>query len=261
VILAILLLSALSQQEAEPITTAVSNDMPIAFAPDGLRGDWSAAEQTQEQQAQQWWEGLSDEQRAEYIKRQKEWHKMDDRRRQKMEERRDLFKAQAEEALASMSAADLKKFGKMDEHNQRRHLHGLVRSQKHQAGDRPPRRPPPSDISLREPQIREALRQAHTSGWLGDKAVIWLETASVDEAMQVLFSIRKWQFLEKANSVGFWKANNISDQKKSRLVAMPAEHFLREIKGIMRDGHKMREGNTENRHEKGFRQSSEKRQR
>jgi hypothetical protein len=239
VILAILLLSALSQQEAEPITTAVGNDMPMAFSPDGPRGDWSAAQQTQAQQAQQWWEGLSDEQRAEYVKRQKEWHKMDDQRRQKMEERRDIFKAQAEEALALMSAADLEEFGKMD--------------------DRPPRRPPPSDISLREPEIREALRQAHASGWLGDKAVIWLETASVDEAMQVLFSIRKWQFLEKANTEGFWKANNIPDQKKGRLIAMPAEHFLREIKRIMRDGHKIWDGNSENRRNKGPRQSSEKR--
>jgi hypothetical protein len=259
VILAILLLSALSQHEAEPIATADGNDMPIVFAPDGPGGDWSAAQQTQAQQAQQWWEGLSDEQRAEYIKRQKEWHKMGDQRRQKMEERRDIFKVQADEALASMSATDLEEFGKMDEHNQRRHLHGLVRSQKHQGGDRPPRRPPPSDISLREPQIREALRQAHASGWLGDKAVIWLETASVDEAMQVLFSIRKWQFLEKANAEGFWKANNISDQQRGRLIAMPAEHFLREIKRIMRDGHKIWDGNSENRRNKGPRQSSEKR--
>ena len=258
-ILAILLLSALSQQEAEPIITAVGNAMPTTFAPDGPRGDRSTSQEPKAQQAHQWWEGLSDEQRAEYIKRQKEWHKMDDQRRQKMEERRDIFKAQAEEALASMSATDLEEFGKMDEHSQRRHLHDLVRSKKRQAGDRPPRRPPPSDISLREPEIREALRQAHASGWLGDKAVIWLETASVDEAMQVLFSIRKWQFLEKANTEGFWKANNISDQKKGRLIAMPAEHFLREIKRIMRDGHKIWDGNSENRRNKGPRQSSEKR--
>ena len=245
-ILAILLLSALSQQEAEL----------VAFAPDGARRTWSAVQQTQ---AQQWWEGLSDEQRAEYIKRQKEWHNMDGQRRQKMEERRDAFKAQAEGVLASMSATDLEEFGKMDEHSQRRHLHGLVRSQKRQGGNRPPRHSPPPDISLREPQIREALRQAHASGWLGDKAAIWLETASVDEAMQVLFSIRKWQFLEKANTEGFWKANNIPEEKKGKLIAMPAEHFLREIKRIMRDGHKIWDGNSENRRNKGRQQSSEKR--
>ncbi|MDG1404993.1 MAG: hypothetical protein P8R35_02125 [Planctomycetota bacterium] len=245
-ILAILLLSALSQQEAEP----------VALTPDSARRTWSAVQQTQ---ARQWWEGLSDEQRAEYIKRQKEWRNMDGQRRQKMEEHRDAFKAQAEEVLASMSATDLEEFGKMDEHCQRRHLHGLVRSQKRQGGNRPPRHSPSSDISLREPQIREALRQAHASGWLGDKAAIWLETASVDEAMQVLFSIRKWQFLEKANTEGFWKANNISEEKKGKLIAMPAEHFLREIKRIMRDGHKIWDGKSENRRNKGPRQSSEKR--
>ena len=76
-ILAIILLSALPQQEAE------QSPLPMAS-----RGDWSASQQTQ---AQQWWEGLSDEQRAEYIKRQDRWHNMDDQRRQKMEERRDLF--------------------------------------------------------------------------------------------------------------------------------------------------------------------------
>ncbi|MAU93477.1 MAG: hypothetical protein CMJ93_04645 [Planctomycetes bacterium] len=245
-ILAILLLSALSQQDAEA----------VAFAPDGARSTWSAVQQAQ---AQHWWEGLSDEQRAEYIKRQKKWRNMDGQRRQKMEERHDALKAQGEEVLASMSAADLKEFGKMDEHSQRRHLHGLARSQKRKGGGRPPRHSLPLDISLREPQIREALHQAHASGWIGDKAAIWLETASVGEAIQVLFSIRKWQFLEKANTEGFWKANNISDEKKSQLIAMPAEHFLREIKRIMRDEHKIWDGNSENRRNKRPRQSSEKR--
>ena len=246
-ILAIILLSALPQVEAK------QSPPPMAS-----RGDWSEAQQTQ---AQEWWQGLSDEQRAEYIKRQDRWHKMDDQRRQTMKERRDAFKVQEEELLALMSAVELEEFGKMDERNKRRHLRDLARERMQQSGDRPPRHPPSlsPDISLREPEIREALRQAHASGWLGDKAVIWLETASVDEAMQVLFSIRKWQFLKKANAEGFWKANNISDQKKSRLVAKPAEHFLREIKRIMSDEHKIWDGNSENRRNKGPRQSSEKR--
>ena len=244
-ILAIILLSALPQGEAKQSPSPMAN-----------RGDWPEAQQIQ---AQEWWQGLSDEQRAKYIKGQDKWRKMDEQRRQKMEERREVFKGQEKESLALMSAVELEEFGKMGEHNKRRHLRDLARARMQKSGDRSSRRPPSHDISLREPQIREALRQAHASGWLGDKAVIWLETASVDEAMQVLFSIRKWQFLEKANTEGFWKANNISGQKKGKLIAMPAEHFLREIKIIMRDGHKIWGGNSENRRNKGPRQSSEKR--
>ena len=244
-ILAIILLSALPQGEAEQPPPEMAN-----------RGDWSEAQQIR---AQEWWQGLSDEQRVKYIKRQDKWGKMDDQRRQKMKERRDIFEGHEKESLALMSGDELEEFGKMNEHRKRKHLRDLARARMQKSDNRPPRRLPSHDISLREPQIREALRQAHASGWLGDKAVIWLEAASVDEAIQVLFSIRKWQFLEKANTEGFWKANNISDRNKSKLVAMPAEHFLREIRRIMSDEHKIWDGNSENRRNKGRQQSSEKR--
>jgi hypothetical protein len=178
----------------------------------------------QSEQARQWWSQLSVEQQQEYK-----------RRHQAMEE------AIANERSA-MSEADLEKFGKMSEREQRVFLHSRAKVKlKAKPGNdegRPPRRQH-RGLAEREPEIRAALLEAHAQGWLGERTMSWLGTASVHEAMQVLLGIRKWQFLEKAQNEGFWQKNNIDEKLKLKLIAMPAEHFFKEIKHIIRGEHKM----------------------
>ncbi|HIA37947.1 MAG TPA: hypothetical protein EYN86_00265 [Planctomycetes bacterium] len=211
----------------------------VALAQQELAPQSSPPHQSQVS-AKQWWGQLSDEQRQEYSKRQA------------------IFDAEREQLLAEMGAEELEKFGEMGKREQRRYMRAAVRSRMDKSVTRPPR-PPHLDLRQRESRIREALRQAHVDGWLGDKTATWLEQASVEEALQVLLSIRKWQFLEKANQEGFWLAQNIDLKEKQRLVAMPAEHFFREIQRIVSGRHKMWGGQRDMRRNQGPRKSSRER--
>ncbi|MBC8369886.1 MAG: hypothetical protein H8E25_07795 [Planctomycetes bacterium] len=192
----------------------------------------------QHSKAQQWWSTLTEEQQQEYLQRQKNWKKLGDSRRHLMSEKHKAMRAKMEEIRNSMSEEQLKKFGNLDQHEQRAYLHDQARMQMPGHG-RPPERGPAGspDLQRHEQRIRQALADAQSNGWIGEKTGAWLETASLEEAMQVLLEVRKWQFLEKANAEQFWQNNKIDLAQKNMLIAMPGEHFFRGLHQIMSGDH------------------------
>lgn len=195
----------------------------------------------QQSSAREWWSQLSEEEQSKYKQRHKRMeHKL-------------------LEAKKSLTPEEEEKFGKMPEREQRKFLKSKVRAELHGRGPNGPPRPPKLNLEEREAEIRTALAEAHTQGWLGDRTMVWLETASVHEAMMLLLSVRKWQFLEKAQREGLWEKYQIQSELRMQLTALPPERFFKELGKIIRGGHKMLRPHRQERPTNGQRNFLEKR--
>jgi hypothetical protein len=219
-----------------------------------------AKQQPTPEEVQQWWDGLSKEEREVYRGRQKRFRQLDPTMQEELGRRHDLLHEERKRVRENLSEEEKVQFEAMKGYERRHFLDMRAHENLRQRGERLAQQFPGADAvrdqagferrhqkaaklfeQERGPEVREAIRQAVAEGWIGEIAGQWLETAPLEEAMSALMEVRKWRFLQKASEKGLWQEMGFDEQRRRETVTLPAQEFFRAIRGH-REGRRGRRG-------------------
>ena len=215
--------------------------------------------QTQ-QEAQHWWEGLSEQEQKQYLERMERYRQLQPTMQEELGRRHDLLREERKRIKKNLSAEELEQFEALTGPERRVFLDQRAQMAFRQRGERLESQFPGAEAlrqqpgmeerfhsasrlmqEQRAPQVREAVKKAVADGWIGAVAGKWLETAPLDEAMSALMEVRKWQFLQQAAEKGLWKEMGFDERQQNDIKMLPATEFFHAIRGN-REGRGRRHG-------------------
>ena len=201
----------------------------------------SAAEPAAKPESQEWWEQLSPEEQKEMRARLEKMRKMPKEQREEIKRRKQVFEKEKDAILKSMSTEQRAAYDALGERDQKR----LLRRQVHEnlrarGADLREHHPEMGHgragfVKMREKQVLEGLAKAAEDGWIGDRAVRWLEKAPLHEQMAVLMEVRKWEVLESAALRGLWEEYGLDEHEQIRISNLPAPEFFHELRVLSGD--------------------------
>ena len=260
--LSVLLLAAMQAGPAEPLSALGTAEVPAPTAAGeeaaaqepkpAVQGEPERAAQNaeEERRRREWWEGLSEEKKREFEERRRRWEEMSPEAREELRRRMEVYRAEADAALAAMAPEERAAFDAMDGREKRRHLDGLVRGRMAARAERLEQQIPSAREAMestpdfderrarsaemveryRRERMTRHIQRAVDEGWIGEHAAAWLREAPLHEAMVAIGEIEKWRYLQRAQAEGWWQAAAVEPEEQQRISGLPAHEFFRELR-------------------------------
>lgn len=197
------------------------------------------------EEAERWWEGLSEEERKQARERMKRFQEMSPEARRELQRRAELLRTVGEEVIASMNEEQRKNFDALPRDERDRVHRELVRAKLKEQGENidgwedMPSRDGFEDRLRHSREKREQwakkrrereLEKAVEDGWLSKKAAEKLRTGSPEKLEESLDQVRQWRMIEHFDENEIWKKLEIDEAEQKRLQALPPREFLDELR-------------------------------
>lgn len=197
------------------------------------------------EEAQRWWESLSEEERQQARERMKRFQEMSPEARRELERRAELLRTVGEEVIAGMNEEQRKNFDALPREERARMHRELVRAKLKEQGENIdgwedfPQRGGFEDRLRQSREKREEwaqkrrqreLDRAVEDGWLSKKAAEQLRTGSPQKLEEALDQVRQWRMIEHFDEKGLWEKLEIDEAEQKRLKELPPREFLDEMR-------------------------------
>lgn len=231
-------------QEAPPVEAPAPKQRGVEDKKRGGERQKDPRRMTREE-AQRWWEGLSEEERQQARERMQRFREMSPEARRELQRRAELLRAVGEEVVAGMAEVQRKDFDALPREERARVHRELVRAKLKELGENIdgwedfPQRGAFEDRLRHSREKREEgsekrrqreLDRAVDEGWLSAKAVERLRAGSPEKMKEALDQVRQWRMIEHFDKKGLWEKLKIDETEQGRLKELPPREFLDEMR-------------------------------
>lgn len=197
------------------------------------------------EEAQRWWEGLSEEEKQKARERMQRFREMKPEAQKELARRTELLRTVGKQVIAEMTAEQRASFDKLPENERARVHQALVRKKLADSGENIEGWEAPSSDRPLEDRLRHSQEQrdewrkkrterdlvrAVEDGWISKKAAEQLRKGSCEALDARLDQVRQWRMVEWFDENGAWEKMGIDAAERERIVALEAKPFFEEMR-------------------------------
>lgn len=197
------------------------------------------------EEAQRWWEGLSEEEKKQARERMQRFREMQPEAQKELARRAELLRTVGQEVLDGMSAEERAAFDKLPPNERMRKHQALVRKKLAERGEnvedweRSSQSGPLEDRLKRSQKQREEWRKKRTErdltravedGWISAKAAEQLRKGAPEVLESRLDQVRQWRMTEWFDQESAWEKMGIDAAERERIIALEPQAFFDEVR-------------------------------
>jgi len=197
------------------------------------------------EEAQRWWEGLSEEEKKKARDRMKRYREMKPEAQKELARRTELLRTVGKEVIAEMTAEQRASYDKLPEEERARVHQALVRKKLAECGENiegwnAPSSDRPLEDRLRHSQEqRDEWRKKRTErdldravedGWISKKAAEQLRKGSIETLNARLDQVRQWRMVEWFDKEAAWEKMGIDAAERERIIGLEPKPFMEEVR-------------------------------
>jgi hypothetical protein len=197
------------------------------------------------EEAQRWWEGLSEEEKQKARERMQRYREMKPDAQKELARRTELLRTVGKEVIAEMSAEQRASFDKLPEKERSRVHQALVRKKlaeprENVEGWEAPSSDRPLEDRLRHSQeqrdewrknrTERDLERAVEDGWISKKAAEQLRKGSSEALGARLDQVRQWRMVEWFDKEAAWEKMGIDAAERERITGLEPKPFMEEMR-------------------------------
>ncbi len=197
------------------------------------------------EEAQRWWEGLSEQEKQKARERMQRFREMKPEAQKELARRTELLRTVGKEVFAEMSAEQRASYDKLPEEERVRVHQALVRKKLAECGENiegwnAPSSDRPLEDRLRHSQEqRDEWRKKRTErdlgraveeGWISKKAAEQLRKGSSEALSAQLDQVRQWRMIEWFDKEAVWEKMGIDASERERIIGLDPKLFLEEMR-------------------------------
>lgn len=197
------------------------------------------------EEAQRWWEGLSEEEKKKARERMQRYREMKPDAQKELARRTDLLQTVGKEVIAEMTVEQRASFDKLPEAERVRVHQALVRKKLAESGENVEGWEAPSSDRPLEDRLRHSqeqrdewrkkrterdLERAVEDGWISTKAAEQLRKGSSESLHARLDQVRQWRMVEWFDKEGAWEKMSIDAAERERILGLEPKPFFEEMR-------------------------------
>lgn len=197
------------------------------------------------EEAQRWWEGLSEEEKQKARERMQRYREMKPDAQKELARRTELLRTVGKEVIEEMTTEQRASFDKLPEAERARVHQSLVRKKLAECGENvegwePPLHDRPLEDRLRHSQeqrdqwrkkrTERDLERAVDDGWISPKAAEQLRKGSSEALDSRLDQVRQWRMIEWFDKEAAWEKMGIDAAERERIIGLEPKPFLEEMR-------------------------------
>jgi hypothetical protein len=197
------------------------------------------------EEAQRWWEGLSEEEKQKARERMQRFREMKPDAQKELARRTELLRTVGKQVIAEMTAEQRASFDKLPGEERARVHQALVRKKLAECGENVENWEAPSSDRPLEDRLRHSqeqrdqwrkkrterdLERAVEDGWISQKAAEQLRKGSSEALDARLDQVRQWRMIEWFDEKGVWENMGIDAAARERIIALEPKPFFEEMR-------------------------------
>jgi hypothetical protein len=197
------------------------------------------------EEAQRWWEGLSEEGKQKARERMQRYREMKPEAQKELARRTELLRTVGKEVLAEMSEEQRASYDKLPEEERARVHQALVRKKLAECGENIEGWEIPSSDRPLEDRLRHSqekrdewrkkrterdLARAVEDGWISAKAAEQLRKGSSEALSARLDQVRQWRMIEWFDKESAWEKMGIDAAERERILGLEPKPFMEEMR-------------------------------